>query len=257
MYLKVISSNIRFDDPSDEQHQWKSRKPILSECLLQFAPDLIGTQEGRQSQILELESELEPLDLVCSHREWIQKRMYPCFFYNPNTIEVLQSGDLWLSETPDVAGSSFSDSMFPRLCTWMLASWKQHKTLLFAINTHLDHQLAKTRQKQIEVLLQEIQKIRPLEACVLLMGDFNECPGDPVYQMVQMSPMPWRDPWIEHDKKEEESYHNFRGKLKNGHRIDWLWADKRLKCKDIFLDKFSKNGVYPSDHFPLKTVFSL
>ena len=257
MYLKVISSNIRFDEPTDEKHLWQNRRPILSECLLQFTPDLIGTQEGRHPQILELENELDPLSLVCSHRKWIEKRMYPCFFYNPNTIEVLQSGDIWLSGTPEVPGTFFIDSIFPRLCTWLLASWKQQKTLLFAINTHLDHQLTKTRQKQIEVLLSEIQKIRPLEALVLLMGDFNERPGDPVYQKVQLAPIPWRDPWIEHDKKEEESYHNFKGKLKDGHRIDWLWADKRLRCKEIFLDKFSENGIYPSDHFPLKTVFTL
>ncbi|MCY4523240.1 MAG: endonuclease/exonuclease/phosphatase family protein [Halobacteriovoraceae bacterium] len=257
MYLKIISSNIRFDDSSDKDHRWEDRRPILSECLLQFAPDLIGTQEGRQPQILELAQELEPLNLICSHRDWIEKRMYPCFFYNPNTIEILQSGDIWLSDTPNIPGSSFEGSMFPRLCTWLLASWKLHKTLIFAVNTHLDHQQTETRQKQIGVLLSEIQKIKPPDTLALLMGDFNEKPGDPVYQKVQMSSFPWRDPWIEHDKKEEESYHNFRGKLKSGHRIDWLWVDKRLKCKDIFLDKSSDNGKYPSDHFPLKTILSL
>ena len=257
MDFKIISSNIRFDDPSDNEYQWKYRKPVLVECFKEFVPDLVATQEGRHQQLMDLSDELHPLVLADSHRSWIQKRMYPCFFYNPDSIEVFESGDIWLSETPKIPGSFSFGSTFPRLCTWIFANWKKQYIPFFAINTHLDHQEPFAREKQITVLLNEIQKVKPLDTLILLMGDFNEPPGKTVYQKLQSASIPWRDPWIEHDKREEGSSHNFKGEIKNKHRIDWLWVDKNFQCQNIFFDKFSRNGLYPSDHFPLKTILSL
>ena len=111
MQLKIISSNIRYDNPEDGEHSWENRKPLLLKIFHDFNPDILGTQEGRELQIKNLARSLS-LKLVDRHRQWIQERMYPCLFINEDKIQVHKSGDIWLSETPEISGSkSFKSSL--------------------------------------------------------------------------------------------------------------------------------------------------
>ena len=46
MNLKVTSANIRFQNPADGLHDWPFRRGPMSEIINDFAPDILGTQEG-------------------------------------------------------------------------------------------------------------------------------------------------------------------------------------------------------------------
>ncbi|MBC7714434.1 MAG: endonuclease/exonuclease/phosphatase family protein [Rhizobacter sp.] len=248
--LKLITSNIRFANSGDGIHDWSARLPLLVEIYKNFGPDFLGTQEGRQAQINELDEKLVDLDLVAGHREWIDERMYPCIFINPKTIEVNRSGDIWLSETPGVAGSSSFESAFPRLCTWAEVTLKKSGQKMMMVNTHLDHILHETRKKQIDVLINEVKKINQLP--LFIMGDFNESPLTEIREKL-ISSFDLKDPWSEKNFPEETSHHGFNGdKSIDGFRIDWILIPKHFECVDLHLEKRSyKDGVYPSDHYPL------
>lgn len=250
MSIKIITSNIRFANSGDGLHDWETRRPLLVEIYREFGPDVLGTQEGRIGQITELDRDLDELVLVDTHRKWIDERMYPCLFINPNTVAVERSGDVWLSETPLVAGSSSFASTFPRLCTWAEVTFKKSGLQMMVVNTHLDHVLSTTRAKQIEVLIAEVKKIgsRP----VILMGDFNESPLTAIKETL-MRAFDIKDPWSEKKYPEETSHHGFKGdKSPAGDRIDWILVPNGFECKEIYLEKRqSQNGVYPSDHYPL------
>lgn len=250
MKIKLITSNIRFANSGDGIHSWDKRIDLLSDIFRDFAPDILGTQEGRQGQLKELGARLPELRLIDQHREWIEERMYPCLFINPETVEVHRSGDIWLSETPEVAGSSSFQSTFPRLCTWAEITFKRNGLRVLMINTHLDHILASTREKQIEVLTREIQKISTLP--VLIMGDFNESPMTAIKQTL-MSSFQLKDPWIEKKLPEETSHHGFKGaEAIAGDRIDWILIPKEFECESIKLEKYiNAEGIFPSDHYPL------
>ena len=249
-HLKIITSNIRFANSGDGIHDWSKRLPLLVEIYKNYGPDILGTQEGRQVQTTELAAKLAHMKLLDSHRAWIDVRMYPCLYINPETIEVHRTGDIWLSETPEVDGSSSFESNFPRLCTWAEVSLKTSGQKLMVVNTHLDHILTATREKQIQVLIDEVKKINQLP--LMIMGDFNESPLTAIKEKI-LSAFDLKDPWIEKKYPEETTHHSFLGdKTTEGDRIDWILIPVNFECTDLKLEKrSSQEGIYPSDHYPL------
>jgi endonuclease/exonuclease/phosphatase family metal-dependent hydrolase len=258
--MKIMTCNIRFDNPADQVNSWPARRPLMSDMITTFAPDLLATQEGRRPQIKELASSLHGLVLIDKNRQWIEERMYPSFFVNSSALSVQSTGDVWLSESPQVPGSISFDSAFPRLFTWILARSKKTDQEFFAVNTHLDHIKTETRQKQIEVLVKEIAKLNTRNLPVLLCGDFNESPFGDVRKILNRSMPALYDPWIAKDRSEETTFHKFKGQLDpkdGGARIDWILCDKRIKTDTIMIDRYSRGGLFPSDHFPVKGIFHI
>lgn len=256
MELCLISCNIRFNNPADGQNSWEHRRDFLSETLLKYHPTLIATQEGRFDQLTNLKSLLKDFEIVDQHRSWIGERMYPTFFKKHACFEFLGSGDIWLSETPDVAGSRSFESAFPRLMTWAHLQIKNSEVKLLVINTHLDHVKAETRVKQIKVLIQETKKIWDKQSQLIVMGDFNDSPTGHVRQLIEEE-FELQDAWKLFNVKEETSHHAFKGEMQNGSRIDWVLIDKRLAIKSCTMDKSVRNGLYPTDHFPVVCTITL
>ena len=257
MSLRLITSNIRFENAADMDHDWSKRRELLAQVLLKFKADVIGTQEGREPQLRDLESLLNGFKIIDSHREWIDERMYPTLYINPEKIEVIKSGDIWLSETPEIDGSSSFNSAFPRLCTWATLKHKETKKTFFLINTHLDHILEETRVNQIKVLLEECNKANLDDHPIILMGDFNADHDSEVRKEVLRTWDFLHDPWHTLQLEEETSFHKFKGINNDGSRIDWILVDRSVKTHDIYMDKTSKDGLYPSDHFPVMGIFEL
>lgn len=253
----VVTANIRYDNPKDAPHDWKGRRQLLSETIKQYTPDILGTQEGRRPQIEDLQSLLNPtLTMIDAHRSWIEERMYPTLFFNYRALSVIDSGDIWLSETPDVAGSSSFKSQFPRLCTWAKMSFKSNLRPFTIVNVHLDHVLPETRLAQTQVLCQEIHKVNAERYPLIFIGDYNESPQGDVRKTINDNFPNLVDPWGDFINQEEGTHHHFDGNNKEAQRIDWILADKRLKVKNLVLDKTSKNGLYPTDHFLVMAEFS-
>ena len=257
MDLRVVSANIRFDNPNDGEHRWDCRKAILVSCIKNFKPDLLGTQEGRGSQLCELASLLPTLNMSVGHRNWIKERMYPTIFYNPETVVLHRSGDLWLSETPDKEGSSSFGSAFPRLLSWADVEFLPTGTRLLFVNTHLDHVKPEARLGQVRVLVEEVAKVNAPCRPLLITGDFNEAPDGDVRRALFSGFPSLYDPWILLSRREEGSHHKFNGHNRGNKRIDWIVTDVEADACDIFLDKNHQNGIYPSDHFLVKGTFTI
>ena len=244
--FKVASANIRFDNPHDKEHDWNGRRSVVAEYLNEFDADIFGTQEGREPQLRDLESLLPNHQIIDTNREWIEERMYPCIFVNNKRIEVLDSGDICLSETPYSAGTKSFESAFPRLCTWIKAKHIESEKMFFYVNVHLDHVLSSTREQQIQVLINETKSINDKNYPMILSGDFNESPTEQVREQINSKYTNLYDPW---NHPEETSFHKFDGVNPEGTRIDWIMIDKSIKSKEIKLEKRDQKGIYPSDHF--------
>lgn len=255
MELKIITSNLRYENEHDGPNNWPHRKVFLSDLINKKNPDVLASQEGRNPQIQEFNILLENVELVDSHRQWISERMYPCLYIRSKEMPVVESGDIWLSLTPEVAASKSFGSTFPRLCSWSLV--KRHLTgeVFLLVATHLDHVLEETRIEQCNVLINEITKLRNKKspnAPVIFMGDFNESPDHAIKSNL-MRAFNLKDPWNELSNSEQTSHHSFLGeKCLSGHRIDWILIPETFKTISIELlkDKMP-NGNYPSDHYPL------
>lgn len=251
MRLSLITCNIRFDNPADGANAWPHRRFLLIETLLKYSPDVIATQEGRYDQLMNMASLLSDYELINSHRSWIKERMYPSFFIRKNKFEIFKSGDLWLSETPTVAGSRSFDSAFPRLMTWVQVQPINSKDTLLFVNTHLDHIRQDTRLHQVNVLTSEIRKLWNKESSLIIMGDFNDSPDSEVRKVLEKEFPGLQDTWKMFNRTEETSHHAFTGEMQNGSRIDWILVDKRIKVESCLMDKTQKEDKYPTDHFPI------
>jgi endonuclease/exonuclease/phosphatase family metal-dependent hydrolase len=243
----VISSNIRFNNPADKSNSWDNRKSFYYSVINQNKPQIIGSQEGREDQLRELEQGLVSKRLVDTNRTWIEQRMYPCLYVD-KSIKVLDSGDRWLSDTPEVPGSKIESSAFPRLMTWSLIEQEQNRVFVF--NLHLDHTTDEVREAQALIAIEEILKINKNTEPLIVVGDFNSSPDSKVYKYF-IEKLSLIDPWRVHGKSEETSYHKFHGKFPDGKRIDWILHSNTLETRAIELLQDHDNGKYPSDHFPV------
>jgi endonuclease/exonuclease/phosphatase family metal-dependent hydrolase len=257
MKLCLISCNIRFDNPADGENAWPHRRNLLVQTLLAHNPTLIGTQEGRLLQLKELELNLSSFHLVDHHRTWINERMYPSIYTKKNLFDHISSGDIWLSETPHISGSSSFDSAFPRLATWSMIQLKKMSHPLTIVNTHLDHVKSHTRLHQAKVLCREVLKIWDPMSSLIIMGDFNDSPDSEVRKTIEENFPFLIDSWKKFNPVEESSHHAFKGEMQNGSRIDWILVDKKLAIQKCFMDKSSLKGFYPTDHYPVVCHLSL
>ena len=257
MKVCLTSCNIRFDNPADGANSWPHRRELISEVLLAPLPDVIASQEGRFNQLKDLETLLSDYQIIDHHRSWIKERMYPTFFLRKDKFELLGSEDLWLSLTPDIAGSKSFDSAFPRLMTWMKVQLKDTEEKLFIVNTHLDHVKPETRVSQIRVLANEVKRVWDRTSRLIIMGDFNDSPQSEVRNILTDAFPDLVDSWSLFNSVEESSHHTFNGKCENGTRIDWILVDKTAKIESCRMDKSHSEGRFPSDHFPIVCEISL
>lgn len=251
MKLCLISSNIRFDNPKDGANAWPHRRLNLASLLLSHHPHIIATQEGRFEQLKDFEVLLKDYQIVDEHRSWIKERMYPSLYIRKDAFELIKSEDLWLSETPDVAGSISFESTFPRLMTWMMVQPKNSKLNFLVINTHLDHVKKETRANQVKVLTQEIKRIWDKKSALIIMGDFNDGPDSEVRNILTTEFPELQDSWKLFNQVEETSHHAFNGECQNGSRIDWILVDRSASVVNCIMEKTKPEGGYPSDHFPI------
>lgn len=248
-----MTSNIRFENSADDNNNWPERKYIWSKIVNKFDVDILCTQEGRKDQLLDAESLLY-LNIIKSHRKWIRERMYPSIFINLKKFSLIDSGDFWLSETPNIAGSKSFNSAFPRLCTWV--KLKKNENVFFIFNCHLDHVLAETRLAQFEVISEQIFKINNENNPYVLVGDFNEAPDNSVRALINKN-LKLQDPLINLNICDEGTHHRFDGKNDTSSRIDWILTTHEINCEKYQIIKDNENGRYPSDHFPIFAKLSI
>jgi endonuclease/exonuclease/phosphatase family metal-dependent hydrolase len=247
--LRIISANILFEDKTELVHPWDKRLPILTDIVNSYSPAILATQEGREPQLRQIEESLDNFSIIESHRSWISERMYPSLFIDQNIIKVQASGDIWLSETPHVAGSNSFKSKFPRLATWLHGENKSTNKKFLIINLHIDHLNSETRVLQVNVLIEEIGKLN-IKDPIILCGDFNEGVDGEVRTLINTK-LSLLDPWIELKNPEEASFHKFQKDIDYAKRIDWILIDKTLTANSINYDKSHIDNIYPSDHYPV------
>ncbi len=249
-----MTANIRFENVGDGENNWPYRKDFFSEIVGRENIHLLGTQEGREGQLRELSSLLPQLKLIETHRKWIDERMYPSLFFDPTVFKLKRSGDIWLSETPNIPGTKSFGSMFPRLCTFAELYCLKEEIAFIVINCHLDHIEEETRLNQARVLIDQVTKLNDKNLPIILMGDFNSGPDKSVRHEINSSALNLFDPWIKLAKSECSSFHKFDGIDPTGRneRIDWILLNRKFRANSIDLIDESRDGRYPSDHFFIK-----
>lgn len=252
-----MTFNLRFENDRDGENAWQCRKEMIVRLIERYAPDILGTQEGKWDQLIYLIDSLPGYKAHMPGRQEDKKAQCPTLFVRKGRLVICGGGDFWLSKTPDVYMSKDWDSAFPRMMSYAeLESEQKANTRIFAAVTHLDHMGKQARFHQAEIIAEWAgHRQEPF----LVMGDFNEAPDADVHKVLTDPAIGLCDTWRAAGGScgpESFTHHGFTGAPKAS-RIDWILASPGFSVKDARIIRYQEDGFYPSDHFPYLVDLSL
>lgn len=247
--IKVMSYNLRYASNSGE-NSWDVRRPVMAQLLNKEKPDIMGIQEGLYHQLKDLHADMPQYDWIGIGRQGGSKDEYTAVFYNKNKFEPLEYDYFWLSDTPNVIGSKTWGNDITRMVTWVKFEDRKTKQQFYFMNTHFDHISVPAREKSAELILEKVKELDP-QLPVILAGDFNTAPGTKPYQTLISEG--FADTMVAAENRINENLGTFNGfhDPSGGNRIDWIMIKGNISVKETEINNFSKNGQYPSDHFPV------
>jgi endonuclease/exonuclease/phosphatase family metal-dependent hydrolase len=255
--LKVISFNIRFDNPEDAPNNWPNRVPLVESYLKSEMPDVMGLQEALYHQNEEILNIMQGYAYIGTGRDdGKQGGEFSSVFYNTQSIEVLEDGQFWLSETPDVAGSIGWEAVLPRVVSWAHFKHLQSGLTFYFFNTHYSHVSDLAREKSMEFMSEKIMEIAGDEP-VVVTGDFNIAQGSDLYN------------YMESHLKEQNKLQNAAlvaqnidspaDYTSNGFRdeagqrvIDFIFVNDHFDVASYGVDQYKKDSLFISDHWPVR-----
>jgi endonuclease/exonuclease/phosphatase family metal-dependent hydrolase len=254
--VRVTSFNVRYPSQDDGENLWEKRKDILVEAVRRMDPDVIGTQELFQLQGNYIVEKLPAYAWIGVSRRGNTEDEYMGVFYKKSKWRVVESGNFWLSETPEVAGSSSWGMSLPRMATWALLEPTGGRGRFYFVNTHMAHRREDeaARQKGAMVLQEWLGRLDTFVP-VILTGDFNSPAEGGTYQKMITG---FADAWkiAEHRTGPEGTFHGFRGVVGPA-RIDWIFLRGTWRVKEAEAVTWNEGGRYPSDHLPVRAVVEL
>jgi endonuclease/exonuclease/phosphatase family metal-dependent hydrolase len=253
--VDVLSFNIRYGSFNNNSENWDQRKEGVISVLKGY--DFVGMQEVLPVQMDNIGGSMKnEYSWFFRTREADPAKGEGCpIMYNKTRWEVIDSGHFWLSETPEIPGSNTYGAAFPRMVSYGFFRTFISGDSILVINTHFDHISQTAREKSIDLIIKKFSD-EILRMPVILMGDLNVEPDNPVYQKI-LSTSILADSFRSMNPSESVIGATFHGWKTDPpvDRIDYIFCSPSLKIKSskVLHDKY--NGMFPSDHFPLNSTF--
>jgi endonuclease/exonuclease/phosphatase family metal-dependent hydrolase len=255
--LVVGTYNLRYDNKGDSANPWVNREPVVA-ALVQFHDfDIFGTQEGLQNQIDDLKASLAGYTYYGIGRDdGKTKGEHSAIFYKTDKFKLLQSGDFWLSATPEKPGPGW-DAHLNRICSWVQLQEIKTKKKFYFFNAHYDHQGFQARRESSKLVLQKIKEIAGNDPA-LFTGDLNGGHESEWYKVLANSDGLLKDTYneTEHPYATGGSFNGFGASLARNEIIDHIFITKHFTAKKWGILTDSYHGKYPSDHFPVLAVIN-
>jgi endonuclease/exonuclease/phosphatase family metal-dependent hydrolase len=254
MKLRVMSFNLRVNVPSDGDNAWPYRKEQAAAAIREHQPLIVGTQEGRYAMLDDLDALLPEYRRIGEGRAGHQigdEGMDECcaVFYDFKRLRLLEQGQFWLSETPDRPSGRAWDADYPRFCTWAkFAAIESPADQLYMFNTHFDHVGRLAREQSAKLILRQIESIAGNASVPFIVtGDFNCHPDDPAIRTMADA---LQDVYESSGQPAGLTFHDFHGG-EAGEPIDYIFASQEAFVESVSVVRSSRNGRYPSDHYPV------
>jgi endonuclease/exonuclease/phosphatase family metal-dependent hydrolase len=249
--IKVITYNLRYDNPLDGENNWKFRKGKIVEMVKFYEPDFFCIQEGLADQVDFLDSALLYKHIGAGRDDGYRKGEFAAIYYNFNKFKLMKYSNFWLSETPDVVSRGW-DAVCIRICTYGLFKDIISNKYFWVFNTHLDHVGDSARINSAKLILNKISTLNSDNFPVILTGDFNLAPeSEPIrYISSIMSDSRLSEPPVIFGP--DGTFNDFKFNAPANQRIDYIFISKKgLKTEKYATFNHSFNCRSPSDHFPV------
>lgn len=247
----IMSYNIRYDNPNDNENSWQHRKVELSQMINHYSPEIIGIQEGLVSQIKYLDSILINYSYIGVGRDdGINKGEYAAIFYNKNYFKLLSTKTYWLSETPDTISVGWDASM-ERIVTFGEFEDIRTKDTMYVFNCHFDHIGKTARIKSAELILKIIELKGIQQNKIIVLGDLNCEPDDKPMSILKKELNDSYDISQNPPYGPTGTFNNFDLGILIEKRIDYILTKNIKTYRYSNIDDRRKNNLFLSDHLPI------
>ncbi len=248
--INVATYNLRYNTPNDGVNAWPNRKEMVK-SLIQFHEfDLFGTQEALRGQLDDV-AELKDFAFLGKGRDdGKQAGEHSAIFYRKDRFKVLDSGDFWLSETPDVPGKGWDATCCNRICSWAKFQDLKTKKQFYFFSVHFDHQGVKARQESGKLMVKKIKEIAKSTPAICV-GDFNSTPETEQIKAMQTLLQDAHNVTKQPPYGPEGTFNSFKFDAPMNNRIDYIFVSKDFDVLKYGVLTDAKEQRYPSDHQPV------
>jgi endonuclease/exonuclease/phosphatase family metal-dependent hydrolase len=250
--INLATYNLRYNTANDGVNAWPNRKENVK-GLIQFHEfDLFGVQEALIGQLRDV-AELKEFAFIGKGRDdGKEGGEHSAIFYKKDRFKLLNSGDFWLSETPDKPGKGWDATCCNRIASWGKFQDLKSKKEFFFFNVHFDHQGVEARRQSGHLMVKKINEIAG-KATVLLTGDFNSTPDTEQIKTISNLLNDAHNVTKQAPYGPEGTFNSFKFDAPMDKRIDYIFVSKNVDVLKYGVLTDAKEQRYPSDHQPVVT----
>ena len=182
---------------------------------------------------------------------------YTPIFYRHAELTPIESGNFWLTETPDVppaprSGTGRRRRGGGRIVTWARFHHIASGRAVYVFNTHLSPRRGQGQIDAVNLILERVGKL-PAGSAVVVLGDFNNAAEESDLWELAMG-HGLADAWVLADERRGPALtRGDFGPPGNGYseRIDWILVGGPIGVRSIETVVHNDGGRYPSDHYPV------
>ena len=254
--LYVGTYNIRYKNKDDsiKGNVWTKRCQVMCDQINFESPDVLGMQEVLVGQLHDFQRLLDNYSYIGVGRDdGKEAGEYAAIFYKNDRVKLLDSGNFWLNETPDVPKLGW-DAACIRICTWGKFKDLRTKKKFYFFNLHMDHVGVVARREAAKLVVSRIKEMAQ-DAPVVLTGDFNVDQTDEIYGIFTHSGI-LKDSYEEARIRfaENGTFNSFKVETKTDSRIDHVFVSPSFKVEAYGLrtdSYWAKGRRNLSDHYPV------
>ncbi len=246
--MKIMSFNIRGAHVGNER--WQKRKGIVCKTMLMSNADSIGLQEAHTKWMRTIKWRLrKKYDCIGIGRDdGKHKGEHSAIFYLKDKYNLIDSGNFWLSETPDVPSIGW-DADCKRICTWGVLENKITKERYVHMNTHFDHIGVVARSESVKMILEKAKSLPDMP--VVFTADMNVTEGGKNYSQFVNSGYFYDTKYLAPDTMEKCTFHDTKPEEHEGDIIDYIMVNDKWTVQKYRVMTEGIDGRFVSDHFPI------
>ncbi len=279
--LSIMAFNIRFGTANDGPNSWPLRADRVVDVMIgpggtpaEPAWDLVSIQEALRFQVDQILAAAPGYAYAGYGRDdGVNAGEHCGVLYRPDRLELTETGRFWLSDTPEVVGSTSWGNTITRMVSYQrfVDRLDEDREGFWVFSVHLDHQSEASRREAAELIAFRLETIAGTEPAIVL-GDFNATPdsaersylvgtikdatGDgiapPSPRLVDAVAAAGSGPL--------GTFNGWRGGLTTGRFIDTVLVPPSARIIDARVDRelgVSEDGRPPSDHHPVMVRVAL
>jgi endonuclease/exonuclease/phosphatase family metal-dependent hydrolase len=265
--LTLATFNIRYENPAEKDWRaWPQRIDRVVRSIRAMDADVFGIQESLHGQAADLRASLPDYEFHGIGRADGKKEgEYAAIFFRRDRFARQDGGTFWLSDFPDLPGSTTWGNGFPRTVAWLHLVDRPSGRRFHVFNTHWDHRSQYSRERAAPLIAERIDRRPGPGDPVILLGDFNATEGNPAVayftgKPVTLAGVPaarWENPLVDTFQvlhpgvKDRRTLHFWEG-----HRTGWAKVDHILVSRGAVIEASGirveeSRQEQPSDHFPV------